>query len=89
MFDWAKIILIALQLINKWMDWAQERKLINQGRDEAIAEQLRELFRKTSHAKKVIADVEKMSNDEVDSALVALEPVDPPAPVPSGGPAKL
>lgn len=86
MFDWAKIILLGLQLLNKWMDWAQAQGYIKQGRDEAIAEQARELFRKTSHAKKVMENVNAMSNEEVDAALVALEPSDSPASTVAGGP---
>lgn len=83
MFDWARIILLGLQLLNKWMDWAQAQGYIKQGRDEAIAFQAREIFRKTQYAKMTVEKIDAMSNEEVDAALVALEPSDSPDPVPS------
>lgn len=78
---WGPIILWALKVIYAVIAWAQQEKYIQEGYDKAIAEVTREIFRKTEHAKKVAEKIDAMSDDEVDAALVALEPRDVPAPV--------
>lgn len=87
--SYVKIILFVLEIINKWMDKVRDQGLIDRGRDEAIAVQAREIFRKTQYAQKTMEEVNAMSNEEVDAALVALEPSSPANPVPPGGPVPL
>lgn len=74
MLTWGSVIVQVLRLISSLVTWAQKRQLIAQGYDEAIAEASREIFRKTEHAKRVAEKIDAMSDDEVDAALVALEP---------------
>lgn len=76
--SWGLIILQVLKLINALIGWARQENYIQEGYDKAIAEQAREIFRKTEHAKRVKDKIDAMSDDEVDAALVALEPVSAP-----------
>lgn len=84
MLTWGSILLQVLKLISALVSWAQREKLIKQGHDEAIAEVAREIFRKSEYAKRVSEKINAMSDDEVDAALVSLEPADVPAPKGSG-----
>lgn len=72
--SWGSIILLVLRLVFAVTTWAQNRGLIQQGYDQAIAETAREIFRKSEYAKRVAEKIDAMSDDEVDAALVGLEP---------------
>ena len=74
LLDWGGVIYQLLVLVNRVLTWAQARGYIKQGWDEAIAQMAREVFRKTEHAKRVMENVDAMSDAEVDAALVGLEP---------------
>lgn len=76
MITWGSIILQVLKLISALITWAQREQLIGQGYDKAIAEMAREIFRKSEYAKQVAEKINAMSDDEVDAALVSLEPAD-------------
>ena len=76
---WGRIILLVLQGVMLVISWAQRNGYIREGYDKAIAEVSREIFRKTEHAKAVKEKIDAMSDDEVDAALVGLEPNDVPA----------
>ena len=76
---WGRIILLVLQGVMLVISWAQRNGYIQEGYDKAIAEVSRDIFRKTAHAKAVKEKIDAMSDDEVDAALVGLEPNDVPA----------
>lgn len=80
MLTWGAVLLQVLKVINALITWAQRERLIQQGYDQAIAETAREIFRKSEYAKRVAEKIDAMSDDEVDAALVGLEPTDVSAP---------
>ena len=79
MITWGSVILQVLQLVNALISWARREGHIKEGYDRAIAEQAREIFRKSEHARAVVEKIDAMSDAEVDAALVGLEPNDVPA----------
>lgn len=72
--DWAKIILLVLQLVDKLIDYVHDQKLIDQGRQEEISKQALIIASKVSSAKKIMEQINAMSPGEVDQALRDLEP---------------
>lgn len=76
MLDWAKIILLILQVADKLIDYVQDQKLIQQGRDEEIAKAAQAIMAKTKSGKAILERINAMSDTEVDQALRDLEPSD-------------
>lgn len=74
MFDWIKLILLVLGIIDKWLDDARAKGLIKQGADEEIARAAAKVFQKTQFANDLRERNAKLSNDEIDRALLDLEP---------------
>lgn len=74
MLNWAKIALLLLQVADKIISYLQERKLINQGYDKAIAENAANILRKSQYAKEIMANIDGLSGDAVDKLLRDLEP---------------
>lgn len=74
MFDWVKIALLILQLVDKLLDWARDQRLIQQGRDEEIARATASILAKTEYAKNVRDKIAQMDAGAVDAALRDLEP---------------
>ena len=74
MFDWVKIALLALDIVDKLVNWARSQNLINQGRDEEIARATAAILAKTEYAKNVRAKIAAMDDKAVDAALRDLEP---------------
>lgn len=72
--SWISLALTLLQIVNKIMSWANERKLIEQGYDKAIAEVTQSILVKTTAGKAIMDKVNRMSDAEVDNALRDLEP---------------
>jgi hypothetical protein len=74
MFDWIKLILLVLGIIDKWVDDARAKGLIDQGRDEEIARSTASILGKTKWANDLRERNAKLGSDEVDAALRELEP---------------
>ena len=74
MFDWIKIALLLLDIVDKLVNWAREQNLINQGRDQEIARATAAILAKTEYAKNVRAKIASMDDKAVDDALRDLEP---------------
>lgn len=74
MFDWIKIALLLLDIVDKIVNWTREQNMINQGRDEEIARATAAILSKTEYAKNVRAKIASMDDKAVDAALRDLEP---------------
>lgn len=74
MIDWIKLIVLVLGIIDKWVDDARAKGLIQQGRDEEIARATASILAKTRWANDLRQRNEKLTSDEVDAALRELEP---------------
>jgi hypothetical protein len=72
--SWISLALALLKLVNTIMTWVNERELIAQGYDKAIAEVTQSILVKTAAGKKIMERVNEMSNADVDAGLVDLEP---------------
>lgn len=73
-FDYIKLAILIMQLVNKVLDYAHDQGLIQQGRDEEIAATASAILFKTQVGKKIRERIDAMPDDEVDKALVGLEP---------------
>jgi hypothetical protein len=73
-FDWIKVALLVLQIVEKIIDWQRDNGLIDQGRREEIAATAQRIAVKTGVRKIILEQVNAMSADEVDAELRALEP---------------
>lgn len=74
MFSWISLALALLKVVNAIMTWARERELISAGYDQAIAEVSQSILLKTDAGKKIMENVNAMSDAEVDDGLRGLEP---------------
>lgn len=74
MFDWIKLALLILGIVDKILNYAREQRLIDQGRDEEIARATAAILAKTEYAKNVRAKIANMDDKAVDDALRDLEP---------------
>lgn len=74
MFDWIKLIILVLGVIDKLISGARDRGLIKQGQDEEIARTTAAILSKTEYAKNVRDKIAKMDDAAVDAALRDLEP---------------
>lgn len=74
MFDWAKIVLLLLQIVEQIFDYAKRQGYIQQGRDEEIAKQAQAIMVKTSSGKAILERINAMSDTQVDAELRGLEP---------------
>lgn len=74
MFSWIGFALQLLKLVNSIMSYYERQGLIDQGYDQAIADQTKLLLVKTSEGKKIMEKVNAMPIEDVDAGLVALEP---------------
>ena len=72
--SWISLALALLKFVNSIMNWAHERKLIEQGYDKAIAEVTQSILVKTTAGKAIMEKVNAMSDEEVDAGLRGLEP---------------
>lgn len=74
MFDWVKLIVLVLGLIDKFVSYARDQGLIKQGQDEEIARTTAAILSKTEYAKNVRDKIAAMDDAAVDAALRDLEP---------------
>ena len=74
MFDWVKLVLLVLRIIDKWTDDARDKGLITQGQDMELARVTTMILAKTEYAKDVRDRISKMDDAAVDAALRDLEP---------------
>ncbi len=72
--SYLSLILAILSLVDKFTDWAIERKWLAEGARREIAKVQAESIRKSGYAKEVMAEVDAMSDDAVDDGLRHLEP---------------
>jgi len=73
-FDWVKLVLLVLRIIDKWTDDARDKGLITQGQDMELARVTTMILAKTEYAKDVRDRISKMDDAAVDAALRDLEP---------------
>lgn len=74
MFDWIKLALLVLGIVDKIITNARNQGLIDQGRDAEIARATTAILAKTEYAKDVRAKIAAMDDKAVDDALRGLEP---------------
>lgn len=74
MFDWIKLILLVLGILDKFVDDARRRGLIQQGRDEEIGRMTASILAKTKWANDLRSHNATLDDKAVNSALSELEP---------------
>jgi hypothetical protein len=74
MFTWIGLALQLLKLVNAIMSWAKESELIQRGYDQAIADQTKAILEKTVAGKRMLEKVNAMPIEDVDDALIGLDP---------------
>ena len=74
MLTWASLALAVLKVINAFMNYFNQEKLIQSGYDKAIAEVSAAIMQKTAAGKAILEKVNAMSDADVDAGLRGLEP---------------
>ena len=74
MFDWIKLALLVLGIVDKIITGVRNQGLIDQGRDAEIARATAAILAKTEYARDVRAKIAAMDDKAVDDALRGLEP---------------
>ena len=74
MLTWASLALAVLKVINAFMNYFNQEKLIQSGYDKAIAEVSAAILQKTAAGKAILEKVNAMSDADVDAGLRGLEP---------------
>lgn len=71
-FDWVKLAILGLQLINKLVNWLHDRGMIDEGRRQVIAELAGNIANKVKVRDEIRKQVDAMSEEEVDKGLADL-----------------
>lgn len=71
---YVQIIYLILSALNWLLRMGEQRKWINIGEQQAIAKQQAEILRKSEYGRKMLADVEQLSDIQLDAGLRDLEP---------------
>lgn len=74
MLAWAQIGLALVKLANLVLGLIHDKQQMDAGTDKAIAIEAASILKKTQTAKEVMAQVEGMTEAQVDAALKELEP---------------
>lgn len=77
MFDWVQLAILLLKVVNGIINWAHDRGMIEEGRQQVIGEYALNIAAKTRTKEQIREKVDAMSEDEVDAELHDLEPVVP------------
>lgn len=70
----AKVVLILLNIADKFSDLLIQKKYQDQGYQKAVAEANAKMLKKNTFAKEVMQRVNNMSDSDVDKQLRELEP---------------
>lgn len=65
--DWAKAVLILLQLANSIASWLREKQAMDAGADRAIAEAAGEVLKRSAFAHEVSSRICTLSNKDLDA----------------------
>ncbi len=74
MLTWASLALAILKVVNAFMIYFNQEKLVQSGYDKAIAEVSSAILQKTAAGKAIMDKVNGMTDAEVDAGLRGLEP---------------
>lgn len=74
MISWLQLAIALLKVGNSIILWFQQRQLINEGYDQAIAEQAQKTLAMTTRGKVIMEKINALSESEVDAGLRGLEP---------------
>lgn len=66
---WVSLALALLKFVNGIMNWANERRLIDQGHREAVLEASMAIANKVADRKAIQEKIDAMSDADVDDAL--------------------
>lgn len=72
-FSWISLALALLKIAHFLLSKSRESGLILEGEDRAIAEQTRQIYLLTMASKKRMEEIDAMSDEDVDRALLDLE----------------
>ena len=72
--SWLSLALTFLKIADSLITWLREQGQIKQGQDAEIAKVSASILTKTEAAKAVMAEVTKMTDEQVDATLKGLEP---------------
>lgn len=71
--SWVSLINLILSILNWMLRIGEENKWISIGEQKQLARDQAEILRKSEYGKKMLADVERLSDDELDRELRDLE----------------
>lgn len=74
MFTWAQLALTLLQFANNIMRYIDRAQSIKAGTDAEIARSAASVLKQTEMGRQIVAQVNAMSEAQVDAALKELEP---------------
>lgn len=74
MFSWLSFAIALLRVINNIVGWYKQQELIDQGYDQAIAEETTKILAMTQRGKAMMEKVNAMDEATVDAELRKLEP---------------
>ena len=72
--SWLSLALTCLKIADSLISWVREQGQIQAGQDAEIAKVSASILTKTEAAKAVMAEVTKMTDEQVDATLKGLEP---------------
>lgn len=67
--DYVKLVLLGLQIVTSLIRYLEEKRLLNEGAKQQIAQELERAAKLVARAKKIQEKVGKLSDEEVDRAL--------------------
>jgi hypothetical protein len=74
MFSWLSLAIALLKVITNIVSWYKQNQLIEQGYDQAIADETTKILAMTAAGKKILEKVNAMDEKDVDAGLRRLEP---------------
>ena len=74
MFSWLSFAIALLKVITNIVSWYKQNQLIEQGYDQAIAEETTKILAMTTRGKAMLEKVNAMDEATVDAELRKLEP---------------
>lgn len=74
MLTWLSFAIALFKLANAIIGWFQQRELINEGYQQAIAEQATKTLGMTTRGKAILEKINAMDEKTVDDGLRGLEP---------------
>lgn len=74
MFSWIELAITLLKVVNAIINWAHDRRMIDEGRRQAILEASTAIGLKVATRKQIMEHIDGLTDAQVDDELRDLEP---------------